>query len=411
MSPATDDKPRKEPDAELSPLPQADGNPILARSCWCLFLGAGVILAFLGHGVLQERIMAVPYDGENFESSTFVVLCNRAAAMFFGLVMALCRREPLKHSAPLHLYGLVAIANFTAAVAQYEALKWVSFSVQMLIKSFKMIPVMLCGIAMSGKKYSATEWLITFLVTAGVIGFMAGGDISSPAVEAGSEWQSLYGVLLLLFWLVAESFNHSLQEKLFADYKTTKYNQMLYMNLFCSMFSMLVLVANGELVPSLVFCAEHPRFALDALSLSGASVTGAWFMLSMVKDFGALALAATMNVRQLLSILLSTWTYGHSVTLFQIFALVIIFVALSSENVMGMCLKLRGEGKKGDKGEGKKGDKVGEGQERPEDEEGQERPEDEEAPPMKEGQPRPEDEEEDQQLHAALLWRRAPWPR
>jgi hypothetical protein len=252
---------------------------------------------------------------------------------------------------------------------------------------------------MLGKKYSASEWMITFLVTAGVISFMAGGDISSSSVEAGSEWQSLYGVLLLLFCLLAESFNHILQEKLFADYKTTKYNQLLYVNLFCSSFSMLVLVAFRELVPSLVFCAEHPRFALDALSLSGASVTGAWFTVSMVKDFGALALAATMNVQQLLSILLSTWTYGHCVTLTQMLALGIVFLALSSQSAMDICLKLRDGLRLA--GEGKEGDKVGEGQERPEDKEGQERPEDEEAPPVEDGQTRPEDEG-DQQLRAAL---------
>jgi drug/metabolite transporter (DMT)-like permease len=266
-------------------------------------------------------------------------------------------------------------------LSQYEALKWVSFSVQLLVKSFKMIPVMLWAIAMSGKKYSVSEWLVTFVVTAGVVSFMTGGDISSKRAEA--EWQSLYGVLLLLVWLLAETFAFSLSEKLFADHNTTKLNQILYVNLFSSLLAMLVLVASRELVPSLVFCTVHPTFPPAALALSGASVTGQIFTVSMVKDFGALALAATMNVRQLLSILLSTWTYGHHVTLIQILGLGIVFVALLAKNVEGICLKLRGP-RLAD--EGKKGDTVDEGQERPEDEEeGQGRPEDEEAPPVEDG--------------------------
>lgn len=316
-------------------------DPVLASACWCVCLASGVILSLLGHGVLQERIMAMPFDGENFQSSTFVVFCNRVVAASFAFIMVLLRREQVSHSAPLRKYCLVSFANFAAAVCQYEALKWVAFSVQLLGKSFKMIPVMCWAIAMSGKRYKASEWFVSLMVTAGVIGFMAGGNISSPRVKAEAHWQSMYGVFLLVMFLLADSFASTFQEKLFADHKTTKYNQMLYVNLCSSTISLLVLVSTGELVPSLVFCADHPKFPLDALALSGASVTSQFFIVSMVKDFGALALAATMNVRQLLSILLSCWTYGHSLTIFQVLALVIVFATLMAKSTIRICRKLR----------------------------------------------------------------------
>jgi adenosine 3'-phospho 5'-phosphosulfate transporter B2 len=346
MSPIEGEEPEKEPEVERSAPPAKNEHsdapePVLTSACWCACLASGVILSLLGHGVLQERIMAMPFDGENFQSSTFVVFSNRVVAAAFSFVMVLLRKEQLSHSAPLRKYCLVSFANFAAAVCQYEALKWVAFSVQLLGKSFKMIPVMFWAIAMSGKRYPASQWCISLMVTAGVVAFMAGGNISSPRVEAQHHWQSMYGIFLLGMFLLADSFASTFQEKLFADHKTTKYNQMLYVNLCSSTISLLALVSSGELIPSLAFCAEHPRFPLDALALSGASVTSQFFIVSMVKDFGALALAATMNVRQLLSILLSCWTYGHSLTIFQVLALVVVFATLLSKSIIGVCRKLR----------------------------------------------------------------------
>mmetsp|Transcript_85551 Transcript_85551/g.198856 ORF Transcript_85551/g.198856 Transcript_85551/m.198856 type:complete len:111 (+) Transcript_85551:2-334(+) len=48
----------------------------------------------------------------------------------------------------------------------------------------------------------------------------------------------------------------------------------------------------------------------------------------MVKEFGALALAAAMNVRQLLSVLLSYWLYGHALAPLQAVGLVLVFAPL-----------------------------------------------------------------------------------
>merc|ERR1712232_564112 len=72
----------------------------------------------------------------------------------------------------------------------------------------------------------------------------------------------------------------------------------------------------------------HPPFVADALALSSAAVLSQWFIYSQVKEFGALIFAATMNVRQVVSILISYAKYGHSITALQILGLFLIFAAL-----------------------------------------------------------------------------------
>lgn len=215
-----------------------------------------------------------------------------------------------------------------------------SFPVQMLGKSFKMMPVMVWGLIISQKRYTLTDWLIALAVTGGVTEFLMSGSITAKH----SAGNSMYGLALLLCFLCLDGFTSTFQEKLFKEHKTSKYNQMLYVNLGSAMVSIFSLLASGALSTALAFCVAHPLFVIDASALSASAVTGQWFIYSQVKEFGALVFAATMNVRQVVSILLSYATYGHSITIAQVFGLLVVFGALFYKSHLGM-MPAKGEEK------------------------------------------------------------------
>merc|ERR1719281_500673 len=103
---------------------------------------------------------------------------------------------------------------------------------------------------------------------------------------------------------------------------------MLYINLFSAITSALSLLVFGGFSEAIGFCVAHPRFMIDASFLSAGAVGGQFFIYSMVKEFGALAFAATMNVRQVVSIILSYIMYTKPITLLQIVGLALVFGAL-----------------------------------------------------------------------------------
>merc|ERR1719324_2224446 len=103
---------------------------------------------------------------------------------------------------------------------------------------------------------------------------------------------------------------------------------MLYVNMGSAVVSFSTLVASGALFSSIQFCSDHPEFFAHAMSLSAAAVFGQWCIYSQVKDFGALVFAMTMNLRQVISILVSYVMYGHSITILQVFGLISVFGAL-----------------------------------------------------------------------------------
>jgi adenosine 3'-phospho 5'-phosphosulfate transporter B2 len=270
--------------------------------------------------------MSQPYGPSvYFKDSVFLVFANRFAALVFAASMMLASGEPLANKAPLWKYLAISVSNVYASTCQYEALKYVSFPVQMLGKSFKMMPVMVWGMLVGGKLYGMQDWLIAGAVTGGVTEFLMTGPIESQASTAGN---STYGLFFLLIFLCLDGFTSTFQEKLFKEHATSKYNQMLYINLFSCIVSAVTLILSGGFSRSIGFMLAHPAFARDTILLSTSAVASQWCIYSMVKEFGALVFAATMNVRQVASIIVSYVQYGHVITLPQTLGLTLIFAAL-----------------------------------------------------------------------------------
>ena len=70
--------------------------------------------------------------------------------------------------------------------------------------------------------------------------------------------------------------------------------------------------------------------------MSASAVGAQWFSYSHVVEFGALVFAATMNVRQVISILISYAKYGHTITPLQILGLLTVFAALFNKSISGL---------------------------------------------------------------------------
>merc|ERR1719469_1641804 len=166
--------------------------------------------------------------------------------------------------------------------------------------------------------------MVALAVTGGVTEFLMTGQIGSAHAQGSSS----YGLLLLQCFLGLDGLTSTFQEKLFKEHKTSKYNQMFYINGCSAITSLVTVLAIGKMSYCLEFARAHGDFVYNVAILSAAAASSQFFIYSMVKEYGALAFAATMNVRQVASILLSYWTYHHTLTWPQGGGLTIIFTAL-----------------------------------------------------------------------------------
>lgn len=323
-------------DPEPTEAPQPVGIWRYLPSGRVMMCVVGIIGSLMLYALLQERIMTKPYttgneaegdEGEYFRNSLVLVFANRFAAAFVAAMVLAFRGDfaELKNKAPLYKYFMISFSNVIATSCQYEALKWVTLPTQTLAKCAKMIPVMIWGTFMSGKKYGPVEYAVAVFVALGCTVFLLSGNITAKKASSEDSW---YGLVLMLGYLGFDGFTSTFQEKLFAGYQMTIYNQMLYVNLCSGMMSICFLAASGKVMESIQFLTKYPAVVADMGVLSFSAVSGQFAITYTIKEFGALLYATIMTIRQFLSVFVSNLLFRHGMTLMQWLGAVTVFGAL-----------------------------------------------------------------------------------
>ncbi|XP_020674121.1 UDP-galactose/UDP-glucose transporter 5B-like isoform X2 [Dendrobium catenatum] len=268
-----------------------------------VFAVVGIMATLLVYGVLQEKIMRVPYgeDKEYFRFSLFLVLCNRIITSAVSGGVLLISEKTLIPAAPMHKYCAVSLSNILTTTCQYEALKYVSFPVQTLAKCAKMIPVMVSD------------------------------DINPNQIGRES---TLWGVTLMIGYLGFDGFTSTFQDKLFKGYDMEIHNQIFYTTLCSTFLSFCGLVVQGHLLMAIDFMLRHQDCIFDVLLLSTVATASQFFISYTIRTFGALTFATIMTTRQLVSIMLSCFWFSHPLSWEQWFGAVIVFGTLYTKSFL-----------------------------------------------------------------------------
>uniref|UniRef100_A0A7S2P1A7 EamA domain-containing protein n=1 Tax=Zooxanthella nutricula TaxID=1333877 RepID=A0A7S2P1A7_9DINO len=227
----------------------ANAKDVGSQILWCGFFASSMIGMLLMYGLLQERIMQRPYSGGDVFSATqsvfFLMLLIRGAGALFALLMIGATGGNFRPEAELWKYFYVALGQAVSGACSYGALKYISYTVQAMGKSFKMMPVMLWSLAISGKVYGLADWVVATLVTGGITEFV----LTGPTASSSASGSPILGAPLLVGAIMGDGFVVTMQEKLFAECKTSKFNQMLYTTGMSALVVLAALVLSGELAP------------------------------------------------------------------------------------------------------------------------------------------------------------------
>lgn len=290
-----------------------------------MFCVCGLLGAYLSWGLLQEKIITTDYaNGGRFDSSNFLVFCNRALALSVALVVTTVWPPP-ELKAPFYMFSFTSLSNVMSSWCQLESLKYVTFPTQVLAKSSKLIPVMLMGKVISKKKYKWWEYAVAVTIGGGVALFMIAQKGDS---KKGAETTSVSGLFLLLGYLIFDSFTSQWQGHLFSTFKMSSYQMMLGINTFSGTFTVVSLLQSGELWQSLDFVLSNADCMVDILCFSVAGAVGQMFIFYTIKTFGPVVFTMVMTVRQLVAIVLSCIIYGHSISPQGLVGAAVVFCAI-----------------------------------------------------------------------------------
>jgi adenosine 3'-phospho 5'-phosphosulfate transporter B2 len=306
--------------------PEGTKEEVIQRAIFC---AAGLNVCFVFWGLLQERMLTQPYNGEYFVYSYGLVFLNRLGGLAMsGALVWYFKIEFVK--SPLWEYSFPSVANMLSSWCQYEALKYVSFPTAMLAKAFKVVPVMLMGKFMHNKSYESYEYGSAATVMFGLYLFLDSAEHIDFKQNVFGEPETIKGawcgVVLLLLFLAFDSFTGQWQARMFNIHKQmSPLQMMLVMNAFSTVFAFVTLVHQEEFRPTVEYAYEHSEFFIHLVLFVIFSTVGQIFIFYTVKNFGAVVFSIIMSIRILLSTVVSCFVYDHPITELGFVGMLLVF--------------------------------------------------------------------------------------
>ncbi len=305
-------------------------NAIVFTSCFL-----GLQASYLTWGVLQEAIMTTEFEKSPmiptglFPSASFVVFCNRILAMLVAGIICLYRFGSVFGTAPFYALAPCAVSNTSSSYCQYASLNYVTFPMQNLFKSMKIIPVMIMGKLLNGKAYPWVQYFEALVITAGVVVFGQADKEESFFSKDEDSSLHLIGLSFLLGYVIFDCFTSQYQSRVFETYgKVDQYHMMFGVNLWAIIFTISAILFNKEIAALAEFISYNPNIVYYLLATGTVSTTGQLFLYYTIKRFGPVALTIIMTTRQMFSMVISSMLYGHPMNIGEIVGEIIVFSAV-----------------------------------------------------------------------------------
>jgi len=298
-----------------------------------LFCVTGLLIAYICWGYFQERLMTVEYPNvvikgskDRFKNSEFLVFLNRAAGLVIATA-ALRMNVPPLGCAPPYKFLFCSLSNVLSAWFQYEALKFITFPMQVLAKSCKVLFTMLMGVAINQKKFTVIEYINALCIALGLVIFKYGQSTGENTDDSLTAQYFLVGLILVMCYILCDSFTSNWQSRIFKEHSISSLQMMQGVNIFSVFISLLT--STPEILSTLRFFGNHPSIMWHAGLMSLCSGIGQLFIFYTIGQFGAVVFAVAMTTRLICSVLLSIVVFHHRINPIGGLGMTLTFLALA----------------------------------------------------------------------------------
>ncbi|KAJ5526862.1 hypothetical protein N7513_011021 [Penicillium frequentans] len=342
----------------------------------------GIYAAFLSWGVLQEAITtttySVPATAANPspapERFTYSLVLNTIQSSFAAITgfAYLLFSTPKGQKVPsifptrriLFPLVLVSISSSLASPFGYASLAHIDYLTFILAKSCKLLPVMLLHLTIFRKKYPLYKYGVVLMVTLGVATFTLHHPGTSKKVAAaadkGDSGSSMWGIFLLSINLLLDGLTNTTQDHVFTSPKLyTRFSgpqMMVAQNVLSTILTAAYLLimpqlsqsgilhnllpfpippsTETELWSAISFLQRHPEALKNVLGFAACGAVGQLFIFYTLSHFSSLLLVTVTVTRKMLTMLLSVFWFGHSLSAGQWLGISLVFGGIGAEAVV-----------------------------------------------------------------------------
>ncbi|XP_039380977.1 adenosine 3'-phospho 5'-phosphosulfate transporter 2 isoform X2 [Mauremys reevesii] len=307
---------------------------------------SGVFMFYLIYGYLQELIFSV----EGFKPfGWYLTLVQFGFYSIFGLI-ELQLIQDKRRRIPGKTYMIIAFLTVGTMGLSNTSLGYLNYPTQVIFKCCKLIPVMIGGVFIQGKRYNIADVSAAMCMSLGLIWFTLADSTIAPNFNltglqtlisalpiSNRKWSSHIGIVMASSYRLIKCGPYipcslcrcSYRKCAGKSYEVTQWFQFRNGHLPCSMhtlddalgivrdcvlysysigfvYILLGLTCTSGLSPAVTFCSKHPVQTYGyAFFFSLTGYFGISFVLALIKIFGALLAVTVTTGRKAMTIVLS----------------------------------------------------------------------------------------------------------
>ncbi|KAI6244174.1 UAA transporter domain containing protein [Aphelenchoides fujianensis] len=283
-----------------------------------LLLCAAVFVVYCGYGVMQEWIFVNPqmkpfgWYLTLFQFITYSLLGTAETRLTTDAV----RRIPMKTYALLAFWTVCTMGFSNASVG------YLNYPTQVIFKCCKLIPVLVGGILIQGKKFNVYDVSAAVLMSVGLIFFTLADNRVSPNFDPR-------GYVMISCALVADAIIGNVQEKTMKQHKASNCEVVTYSYSLGVVYLFVGTVISGEFFEAFAFFAKHPletygkAFLFSLLGYLGINI-----VLTLVRAYGALIAVTVTTMRKGVTIVLSFIFFSKPFSVDYLWAALVVLFAI-----------------------------------------------------------------------------------
>jgi len=215
-------------------------------------------------------------------------------------------------------YVIISLLTVATMALSNSSLQYLNFPTQVIFKSCKLIPVLVGGILIQGKKYGLVDFIAACIMCIGLIWFTLADSHVSPNFHPS-------GVVMISSALLADAMIGNVQEKAMKKFGAPNCEVVFYSYSLGLVYLAIALIVSGKLIPSVQLSNMYPleMYGYGFLfSLTG--YLGVNLVLTLVRTVGAFAAVTVTTFRKAITIVLSFYLFAKPFTMQYVWSSILV---------------------------------------------------------------------------------------
>jgi UDP-galactose transporter B1 len=298
----------------------------------------GIYTSYIYFGLIMEKLFKTSYPHVDPSKQSEKFTFGFATSLFqnlFCYILALCVNRfyyrQTQSRMDLKSELIIGSCSFGSVFMASQALAYVSFPVQAIMKSSKIISILIVSLLLGFKgQHTRNQYFCGFIITLGIVIF----NLTSEKKKEGGE-DSLIGIIAILISLFCDGLLGSTQGEIKKKFNPNQWDQMESLNKWAGIICLTVANVSFQMGGFIQFILNHPTVIKDLVLLAILGTIGQIFIFYTIANFSPLILSIVTTTRKFFTVLASIVLYHHHMTTFQWLSIVLVFLGVFMEMLGG----------------------------------------------------------------------------